>query len=204
MFNSMKWLNEPPKWQDTGDSLTLHTALETDFWRETHYGFIRDSGHFFYREVTGNFTVAVTFSGDFTTLYDQAGLMVRANERTWVKAGVEYSDGALQLSTVVTNGTSDWSLRPLARSSNEVTLQLSRQANAIHVTYLEPQGPDARWSSLRLAYLPLEDRPCQAGIMACSPTRADLRVDFTEFRISPSHGIDLHPDHGDGPGTSDN
>ena len=193
MFSSMEWLNEPPAWQDAGDVLTLRTGAETDFWRKTHYGFIRDTGHFLHREVTGDFTAAVTFSGEFTTLYDQAGLMLRLNERTWIKAGVEYSDGALQLSTVVTNGTSDWSLRPLGIGGNQVTLQLSREANAVHVSYLEPQGRRNRWSSLRLAYLPLEDHLCRIGIMACSPTRAGLDMEFSDFRLCPSAGIDLHP-----------
>ena len=192
MSSSMEWLNEPPAWQDTGDVLTLQTGAETDFWRKTHYGFIRDSGHFFHREVTGDFTAEVTFSGDFSALYDQAGLMLRLDEQTWLKAGVEYSDGALQLSTVVTNGTSDWSLRPLGPDADTVTLQLSREGDAVLVRYLEPQGRD-RWSSLRLAYLPLENRSCQVGIMACSPTRAGLKVEFRDFRLSPSPGIDLHP-----------
>lgn len=60
--------------------------------------------------MAGDFDVTATVFGDFTSLYDQAGLMIRFDERTWLKAGIEYSDGALQLSTVITNGTSDWAL----------------------------------------------------------------------------------------------
>ncbi|MCC9174886.1 DUF1349 domain-containing protein [Arthrobacter sp. zg-Y179] len=48
MFENMSWLNEPTSWKADGDSLTLETAASTDFWRKTHYGFIRDTGHFFY------------------------------------------------------------------------------------------------------------------------------------------------------------
>ena len=80
MFEDMKWLNEPSRWKNGGDSLTLETAAATDFWRETHYGFTRDSGHFLYREVEGDFDATVTVFGDFTSLYDQAGLMIRFDE----------------------------------------------------------------------------------------------------------------------------
>ncbi len=49
-------LNEPAHWRlDDGD-LHVVTDRNTDFWRETHYGFTRDSGHFFGRDVAGDFT----------------------------------------------------------------------------------------------------------------------------------------------------
>lgn len=192
MFEDMKWLNEPSRWKNSGDSLILETADATDFWRETHYGFTRDSGHFLYREVDGDFDATVTVFGDFTSLYDQAGLMIRFDEQTWLKAGVEYSDGALQLSAVITNGASDWSLKPLGAGRDEVTLRLTRQANAIHVQYLERHGLVGQWASLRLGYLQMNG-PCQVGLMACSPERGNLHIGFTDFSICPSAGIDLHP-----------
>jgi uncharacterized protein len=40
------WLNEPERWSALDDSLQIVTDEATDFWRETHYGFSRDSGHF--------------------------------------------------------------------------------------------------------------------------------------------------------------
>ena len=192
MFEGMEWLNEPPHWENGADLLTIETADATDFWRETHYGFTRDSGHFLYREVDGDFVVTATVLGGFTSLYDQAGLMIRSDERTWLKAGVEYSDGALQLSTVITNGTSDWSLSPLEAGTDKVTLRLTRQDNAVHVQYLKHPGlAGQQWVSLRLGYLQLNG-PCQVGVTACSPERGDLGVGFTDFSIRPSAGINLH------------
>ncbi|WP_442864137.1 DUF1349 domain-containing protein [Arthrobacter sp. ATA002] len=136
--------------------------------------------------------MTVTLFGDFTSLYDQAGLMIRIDERIWVKAGVEYSDGALQLTTVITNGTSDWSLSPLRTNHGEITLRLTRQSSAIHVQYLDRYGLIGRWTSLRLGYLPMTS-VCQVGLMACSPERGDLHVGFTDFSVCPSAGIELHP-----------
>ena len=39
----MEWLNEPPEWSEADGTLTVATGDRTDFWRKTHYGFIRDN-----------------------------------------------------------------------------------------------------------------------------------------------------------------
>ena len=95
------------------DALELWTDAKTDFWRETFYGFIRDSGHAFLRGVSGDFTASVTVLGDYEALYDQAGLLLRLDEEHWIKAGIEFTDGLMHFSVVVTSGVSDWSVIPL-------------------------------------------------------------------------------------------
>jgi hypothetical protein len=44
--NDGVWLNEPERWAAQRDSLQIVMDKTTDFWRKTHYGFNRDSGHF--------------------------------------------------------------------------------------------------------------------------------------------------------------
>jgi regulation of enolase protein 1 (concanavalin A-like superfamily) len=105
---NMKWLNEPPEWRDENGILSVTTGAKTDFWRETHYGFIRDDGHLRYEWVEGDFTASVAFRGDYRALYDQAGLMVRLDDRNWVKAGIEFVGDRQRLSVVVTRDFSDW------------------------------------------------------------------------------------------------
>jgi regulation of enolase protein 1 (concanavalin A-like superfamily) len=50
----------------------------------------------------------VRVRANYDALYDQAGIMVRIDERNWVKAGIEKSDGKCQLSSVLTVDQSDW------------------------------------------------------------------------------------------------
>jgi regulation of enolase protein 1 (concanavalin A-like superfamily) len=88
----------------------MTTDQKTDFWQKTHYGFERDSGHFLGVSVSEEFTARVRVQGEFRSLYDQAGLMLRIDETRWIKTGVEFTDGERFLSTVVTNGSSDWSV----------------------------------------------------------------------------------------------
>ena len=47
MFTQGSWLNAPENWSADGAQLRVTTDANTDFWRKTSYGFIRDSGHFF-------------------------------------------------------------------------------------------------------------------------------------------------------------
>ena len=106
----MNWLNEPREWNAQGGNLTLVTEDKTDFWQTTFYGYHHDSGHFYFREVEGDFTAEILFRADYEALYDQAGLMLRAGERHWLKAGVEFAHGRATLSTVLTKNESDWAI----------------------------------------------------------------------------------------------
>jgi uncharacterized protein len=73
----MKWLNEPKKWSYDDSVLKVAVDGETDFWRITHYDFIRNNGHFYYQEQSGDFTAKVGIMGRYRELYDQHGLMIR-------------------------------------------------------------------------------------------------------------------------------
>ena len=92
-FEQCAWLNEPAVWRLDGGALTVATDRSTDFWRETHYGFTHDIGHFFGFETAGDFTAKLRIQAQYRELYDQAGLMVRVSSAEWLKAGIELSDG---------------------------------------------------------------------------------------------------------------
>lgn len=39
--------------------------------------------------MTGDFSAEVRIAGDYFALYDQSGLMLRADESHWIKTGIE-------------------------------------------------------------------------------------------------------------------
>jgi regulation of enolase protein 1 (concanavalin A-like superfamily) len=184
-----RWLNPPPDFQIRDNAIFARTAAKTDFWQDTFYGFRRDSGHFYGKPVTGDFTAEVTIHGRYEALYDQAGLMARIDDQHWVKAGIEQSDGEAYLSVVVTNAHSDWSLIKFDRAADGVRIRLTRHGEAIRVQYIDPS--DGGWKLARLAYL----KPAaslEIGIMCCSPKREGFEVTFRDFAIGPPISRQLH------------
>lgn len=188
MFAHATWLNPPASHRLADDTLHVVTAGHTDFWRITSYGFIRDNGHFLGQPVGGAFTVQVRVRAAFTELYDQAGLMVRIDERRWLKAGVEFSDGQAMLSTVLTNEMSDWAVMPAPPLPDGFWLRVTVDAGAIRVQY---SADGMSWPLLRLAPFPEAERYL-AGPMCCTPQRAGLEVAFSGFSLGPALGKDLH------------
>ncbi|QPF86053.1 DUF1349 domain-containing protein [Bradyrhizobium genosp. L] len=182
------WLNEPERWSANGDSLELVTDEATDFWRETHYGFIRDSGHFLGFPAGEAFTAELRVQGDFRELYDQAGIMVRADAQHWVKAGIEFSDGNPMLGSVLTDGRSDWAT---ARYSHDAADFRIRATVANGVLRLQVSADGRHWPLMRLAPFP-KANSYLVGPMACTPERAGLKVVFSEFYLTPPLGKDLH------------
>jgi uncharacterized protein len=189
-FANMTWLNPPASAVINGDEISVTTADRTDFWLKTFYGFTRHSGHFLHAPITGDFTAEVTVQGDYHTLYDQAGLMLRLSDTHWIKAGIEHTDGAPVFSTVVTNGHSDWATMPLPFDASTIRLRLTRHAEAIRVQLAHPHG---HWIMARLAYLPPHD-PAQIGIMACAPERSGFTARFSNLIIGPAIPRTLHED----------
>ncbi|HEV2581743.1 MAG TPA: DUF1349 domain-containing protein [Ktedonobacteraceae bacterium] len=175
----MQWYNEPPRWSVEGDIVMIQSGAKTDFWRLTHYGFTRDNGHFYYQPQAGDFLAEVKFSGDYAATYDQAGLMVRVDESTWVKCGIEYIDGVQQVSAVVTRDYSDWSVVPLAHNPAALWLRLKRMGSALEIQYALD---GVSYQLLRLAYFsPAETM--DVGLLCASPEGEGFPARFEDFTI---------------------
>lgn len=71
-----EWINEPAICFYENNALSVITDYHTDFWRRTWYGIERFTGHIYATDVTDDFTFQVRIRADFTTLYDQAGIMM--------------------------------------------------------------------------------------------------------------------------------
>jgi len=176
----MAWLNEPASWQRTGDVLTVSVDPSTDFWRETGYGYIRDSGHVYGEVLGGDLDVSVRMRCTLGTQYDQAGVMLRADERTWLKTGVEFFEGRPRLSTVLTLGRSSWMVTDLPEGTDEIVLRVSRRGDAVEVRYVIEDGPA---ELAALVFMP-PGREVLAGVMAAAPEGPGFRVTFHDLRIT--------------------
>jgi len=181
MFEKFSWINEPKRWKLTETACSMITDAKTDFWRKTHYGFIRDNGHFFYTEIFGKFEIKIKISGSYRDLYDQAGIMLRQDEKNWLKTGIEYVHGQQQVSAVVTREFSDWSVSPYVGNPSHLWLKLTRENDFVEIQYA---SDDRNYELLRIAYMPPSDS-IFVGLMAASPDGEGFEVSFSQMQITP-------------------
>ena len=182
------WLNPPQQHTIEDGDLAVVTDKATDFWRETHYGFTRDSGHMLGFATGPDFTAQLRIRARFDSLYDQAGLMVRLDEARWLKAGIEISDGRPMLSSVLTVDRSDWATAPYAGDAGDFWMRLTVKDGVVRV---QASQDGILWPLVRLAPFPRADT-YHVGPMCCTPERAGLSVRFSDFSLGPALGRDLH------------
>ncbi len=179
--SAMKWFNEPAKWSGNAKKLDATIDPNTDYWRVTHYGFIRDNGPFYYQEQEGNFEASVKISGHYQELFHQAGLMIRIDNKNWIKTGIEYVDGVQNVSAVVTREVSDWSVVPRHDSPAAVWLKLLRKGDYVEIKY---SFDGQKYDMLRLAYFPPNVK-AQIGMVAAAPGKKSFPVTFEDFEVKP-------------------
>ncbi len=78
-------------------------------------------------------------------------MMVRIDEQNWIKCGVEFSDGQLLLSTVLTLEKSDWAVSIAPAMPDGFWLRVTVAQGVIRVQY---STDGQRWPLLRLAPFP--------------------------------------------------
>ncbi len=175
----MQWLNEPAQWREENGDIIMQAGAKTDFWRVTLHNFIKDDAHVYYEEATGDFTATVRFTGAYTALYDQAGLMIRHSETVWMKCGVEYLHGVQQASAVITRDFSDWSILPLNENPASVWVRAKRTGSAVEVYY---SLDGETFTMIRQGYL-TDAETVQVGMMCASPTGEGFEVRFSGFNM---------------------
>ena len=175
----MHWLNKPKAWSDTNGRVTLTAQTKTDFWRVTRYGYITDNGHFYYQEREGDFIATVKVKGEYKDLYDQAGLMIRIDDKNWIKTGIEFVNERQNISTVFTRNFSDWSVVPKTSNAEFVWFQLIRKADYVEIKY---STDGKNYETVREGYFPPKVK-CGIGMMAAAPEGKGFQATFEEFRV---------------------
>jgi regulation of enolase protein 1 (concanavalin A-like superfamily) len=175
----MTWYKQPEHWKAENQKLILTTNPKTDFWQKTHYGYSTDNGHFYYTEYSGDFEAVVKVTGSFKDLYDQAGLMIRTDAKNWIKSGIEFVDGVIQISAVYTREFSDWSVIPRPDRPASLWLRLIRKNDSVELSY-SVNGKD--FELQRLGYFPPKVK-AMIGIMAASPEGKGFTVAFENFTV---------------------
>lgn len=179
-LDKMQWFNEPEKWEIKDNALSMFVTPQSDYWRISHYGFTVDDAPFYYAIYGGEFEVKVKITGDYKVRFDQMGLMLRIDHENYIKTGVEFVDGKLNLSTVVTHKTSDWSVITLDNKPAYVWIKAIRRLDAVEVFY---SYDDKNYIMMRNAYLQ-DNIPVMVGLMAACPDGNGFDAKFENFKVT--------------------
>lgn len=178
-LEKMQWFNEPAKWEIKNNALTMQVTPKSDYWRISHYGFTVDDAPFYYTTYGGEFEAKVKITGAYKVRFDQMGLMLRIDEKNYIKTGVEFVDGKFNISTVVTHDKSDWSITTLDKAPPFVWIKVVRRLDAVEVFY---SYDDKTYVMTRNA--PLQDNtPVMVGLMAACPDGNGFEAKFENFTV---------------------
>lgn len=188
-WESGRWTTHPTAARQragkAGPELYVQPGPYSDAWRTTSYGFVHDNENALVVPFEHGTSVEVVVTARFEAQFDQAGLFLTAGPERWVKAGLELSDGVLQVGAVVTHGTSDWSVAPVPQwLGRDVRVRASWGGDAVTIR----AGLNATGEPLNLVRVLHWDPDLitEAGPYACTPTRgADdpLVVRFIEWSM---------------------
>ncbi len=172
-----RWLNPPASVSLRRGVLTVQSKGKTDFWRKTFYGYVTDNGHFFHLPMFGEFTFQARVNGKYAALYDQAGLMVRLDEKHWMKCGSELVEGKRWASVVFTHDFSDWSTMEDLSQTDPVYWRVVRKKDSIEA---QCSKDGEKFLTIRQGYFPAFVE-VQVGIMCAAPEGAGFDATFDEI-----------------------
>ena len=177
------WSTPPVSSEVDGGDLVVTAVEGSDAWRTTSYGFIRDDAHALLAPLPPDTAVEVEFEATMDQQFDQAGIFLRASATRWIKAGIEFADGAPCVGAVVTDEVSDWSSAPVPEwAGRRVIVRASRSGDAVTIRARVAGEP---FQLVRLAPLdPAAD--LTAGPFLAAPTRAGLTVRFRRWELTPT------------------
>ena len=142
-----------------------------------------DNAPFHWQKVTGDFEVIANISGNLSTMYDKAGIMVRLDERNWILTGMEFFNDRINHSTSVTVDHTDWSLAPLPKNAEKagVWFCIKRMGDAYETFY----SFDAKkWVQTRQGLF--SNKPLlYVGICGACPMGEGFKVSFDFYRCKP-------------------
>lgn len=176
----MKWMNDPAAVAVADGRISVKAKPKTDFWRKTFYGYVTDNGHFFHRQVSGDFVFEARVAGAYRDLYDQAGLMIRADAENWMKCGTEMVDGMRHASVVFTREFSDWSTMDDLSQKEPVWWRAVRKKDSIE-TLCSLDGE--KFQSVRQGYM-APGRPLEVGVMCAAPEGQGFEAVFDRLKLT--------------------
>lgn len=167
-LRDFEWLNEPENVSFSEDGMVVTAREGSDFWQNPRKNIHADSGHFFFVRKCGNFTMEVQWQFPPTCHLEQCGIMLRFDEKNWMKAAIMCSNAAVpKLGSCVTNsGYTDWAAQDIPAQVGSLSFRIKRQ-NGEYALFYSTDGEN--FKQIRLFSFVHEDVEIKAGAYICSP-----------------------------------
>jgi len=168
-LQDFEWENDPAEVTFGEAGMRIKSLPKTDFWQSYRQDFHQDNGHFFFKKISGNFTITVCWRFMDISGFCQCGLMGRINQFNWFKASV-MSDGPGSpfIGSSLTNfGTSDLASERLPTGTEEIWYRLQSKNNSLVLSY-SLDGKE--FYQIRLFEFSEDYKELQIGAYICCPS----------------------------------
>ena len=184
-MSAFHWTRSPKDCLIRGDRVEITTLPHTDLWQRTYYHFRNDNAPVLQTETDEryfSFIVKTDFSGG-AHRFDQCGVVMYLDSENWLKASVEYENGAFQhLGSVVTNGGySDWATTEIPGDVTSMWYRLSRREDDYRI---ECSDDGTRFRQMRICHMQKGGGKIRFGIYACSPENSSFTAVFTDMQMT--------------------
>ena len=182
---SFGWTREPAGFSAQDGTVSIKTAPRTDLWQRTYYHFRNDNAPVLQmgtQEKYFSFVVKTDFSQSHHR-FDQCGIVMYLDAENWLKASVEYENGAFQhLGSVVTDGGySDWATTAIPAGVKTMWYRFSRRADDYCI---ECSRDGVEFSQMRVCHMRAGAGRIRFGIYACSPEDSSFTAVFSDMKIT--------------------
>lgn len=164
------------------NGVKLYAGAKTDFICK-YDEYVKDSATFFFQTVEGDFTFSAKVKTQGNSDYDAAFLMVRQDERNWIKLAVERAvDTKYNVVSVITDKWSDDANGELL-ISGECWLRITRKENywGLHFS-----TDGFTWRFVRAFGLALA-QPSMVGFGIQSPVGDNCTGEITDIKLIPEY-----------------
>lgn len=178
----LQWKNKPNNYVVGRSRIIFETMPYTDLWSRTLLGTIKNNAHSITFKIEQNFTFSCKVNYHFKKEYDQAGLVIYANDDNWFKICVEYIDEQHSLlTTVVTyHGFSDCSTTSIGSAVETMWFRVTHYNENIVV---ENSFDGIHYKQMRIFHMKFRGDKFEVGMFAASPKESSFDVIFEDMIV---------------------
>ena len=174
----LSWENTPVRYSVNNGGLTIVAGEKTDMFRDPQATYNTDNAPKLLFQPDSNFVLTVSIQHKFESKWDAGALVIKADEKTWIKFAFEKDyKGMHRVVSVVTKDVSD-DCNSISTTADRLFYKIARAGKVVTLYYSE-DGSD--WFLVR--HLQFESSsPLKVGFLAQSPTGTHCEVSFAAIR----------------------